>query len=539
MEHTLILFIITIAIATILNVFLKKVDIPTVIGYILSGLAISTMFHFAEDSKEMLSHLAEFGIVFLMFTIGLEFSISHLKSMKKEVFLFGGLEVILSGLLFTALSSWLLALEITSAIVVGFALSLSSTAIVLKILNENKDIHTGYGRVTLGILLFQDLAVIPILLMISFFTSDTASVSTMLLQTLGSMMVVFFIIFIGGKYFIEHFFDWITSTDSEEIFLVAVILSIVSASVLAEYFGFSYSLGAFLIGMTLAETKYRYRIEADLVPFRDILLGVFFVTIGMQIDLHSFVSYGGTILMLLVGIMLLKGMIIFAALYRFVAHRTALKSALALFQVGEFALAIFSLAYSEHLIDERLNQIMIIVIVLSMILTPFVLKNIKRIANIFIKEPHLLRERALRGTNYHNHVIICGYGPVGRKLARKFREKQMLYVILENNVKVVDEAIAHGEEAIFLANAAQKMVLEHFNVNDSTAIIVTVENAIQMQLICENIVTFDKNVHSIVKVANGIEKEIIEEIGVNHVLNGKELLAERLATEALACRVIE
>ena len=111
--------------------------------------------------------------------------------------------------------------------------------------------------------------------------------------------------------------------------------------------------------------------------------------------------------------------------------------------------------------------------------------------------------------------------------------------ILENNVKVVDEAIAHGEEAIFLANAAQKMVLEHFNVNDSTAIIVTVENAIQMQLICENIVTFDKNVHSIVKVANGIEKEIIEEIGVNHVLNGKELLAERLATEALACRVIE
>lgn len=174
-----------------------------------------------------------------------------------------------------------------------------------------------------------------------------------------------------------------------------------------------------------------------------------------------------------------------------------------------------------------------------MILTPFVLKNIKRIANIFIKEPHLLRERALRGTNYHNHVIICGYGPVGRKLARKFREKQMLYVILENNVKVVDEAISHGEEAIFLANAAQKMVLEHFNVNDSTAIIVTVENTIQMQLICENIVTFDKSVHSIVKVANGIEKEIIEEIGVNHVLNGKELLAERLATEALACRIIE
>jgi CPA2 family monovalent cation:H+ antiporter-2 len=445
----------------------------------------------------------------------------------------------LSGILFTVLSSWVLGLEIKSAIVVGFALSLSSTAIVLKILNENNDIHAGYGRITLGILLFQDLAVIPILLMISFFTSDTDSVTVLLLNTFGSALVVFFIIFIGGKYFIERFFDWITTTDSEEIFLVAVILGVVSASVLAEYFGFSYSLGAFLAGMTLAETKYRYRIEADLVPFRDILLGVFFVTIGMQINLSSFVEYGHIILALLGGILLLKGLVIFGALQFFVPKRTALKSAFALFQVGEFALAVFALANSHQLIDDRLNQIMIISIVLSMILTPFVLKNIKFIANIFFKEPELLRERALVGASYEDHVIICGYGPVGKKLAKKFREKQMLYVILEHNVKVVDAAIANGEEAIFLANAAQKMVLNHFNINKSTAIIVTIENAIQMQLICENIVTFDKNVHSIVKVLDPVQKEIIENLGINHVLNGKELVAEKLADEALACRLIK
>ena len=537
MEHALIIFLITIAIATVLNVFLKKLDIPTVIGYILSGFAISSMFHFAESSTEMLAHLAEFGIVFLMFTIGLEFSINHLKSMKKEVFVYGGLEVILSGLLFTVLSSWILGLEMKSAIIVGFALALSSTAIVLKILNENNDIHAEYGRVSLGILLFQDLAVIPILLMISFFTSTTDSVTALLWNTFLSAIIVFFIIFIGGKYFIERFFDWITSTDSEEIFLVAVILGVVSASVLAEYFGFSYSLGAFLAGMTLAETKYRYRIEADLVPFRDILLGVFFVTIGMQINVHSFVEYGQIIMLFLVGILLLKGLIIFAALQFFIPKRTALKSALALFQVGEFALAIFALANTHQLIDNRLNQIMIITIVLSMILTPFVLKNIKSIANLLFKEPEQLRERALVGATYKNHLIICGYGPVGQKLAKKFREKQMLYVILEHNVKVVDEAIAGGEEAIFLANAAQKMVLEHFNVNDSIAIIVTIENAIQMQLICENIVTFDKHVHSIVKVVNTMEKEIIENLGINHVLNGKELVADSLAEEALACKL--
>jgi len=510
MEHTLIIFIVTIAIATVLNVFLKKLDIPTVIGYILSGLAISTMFHFADESKDMLAHLAEFGIVFLMFTIGLEFSVKHLKSMKKEVFVYGGLEVLLSGLLFTALSSSILGLEIKPAIVVGFALSLSSTAIVLKILNENKDINAGYGRITLGILLFQDLAVIPILLMISFFTSETESVSVLLLETFASAIVVFFIIFIGGKYFIERFFDWITSTDSEEIFLVAVILGVVSASVLAEYFGFSYSLGAFLAGMTLAETKYRYRIEADLVPFRDILLGVFFVTIGMQINLHSFVEYGGSILALLLGILALKGLLIFGLLQFFVPKRTALKSALALFQVGEFALAVFALANAQGLVDDRLNQIMIITIVLSMILTPFIFKNIKSIADLMFKEPEVLRERALVGATYTNHVIICGYGPVGKRLAQKFKDKNLLYFILEHNVKVVDKAIEEGEEAIFLANAAQKMVLEHFNLNEAIAIIVTIENAVQMQLICENIVTFGKDVHSIVKVVNSAEKDIIE-----------------------------
>jgi len=537
MEHTLIIFIITIAIATVLNVFLKKLDIPTVIGYILSGLAISTMFHFADESKDMLAHLAEFGIVFLMFTIGLEFSVKHLKSMKKEVFVYGGLEVLLSGLLFTALSSFILGLEIKSAIVVGFALSLSSTAIVLKILNENKDINAGYGRITLGILLFQDLAVIPILLMISFFTSETESVTVLLLETFASAIVVFLIIFIGGKYFIERFFDWITSSDSEEIFLAAVILGVVSASVFAEYFGFSYSLGAFLAGMTLAETKYRYRIEADLVPFRDILLGVFFVTIGMQINLHSFVEYGGSILALLLGILALKGLLIFGLLQFFIPKRTALKSALALFQVGEFALAVFALANVQGLVDDRLNQIMIITIVLSMILTPFILKNIKSIADLMFKEPEVLRERALVGATYTNHVIICGYGPVGKRLAQKFKDKNLLYLILEHNVKVVDKAIEEGEEAIFLANAAQKMVLEHFNLNEAIAIIVTIENAVQMQLICENIVTFGKDVHSIVKVVNSAERDIIEGLGINHVLNGKELLADRLAEEALACRL--
>ena len=537
MENALLILIITITISTILNVILKRFDIPTVIGYVLAGFAISSIFHFAEDSKEMLSHLAEFGIVFLMFTIGLEFSVNHLKSMKKEVFVYGGMEVIFSGILFTGLASWLFGLEIKNALIIGFALALSSTAIVLKVLNENNEIHSGYGRTTLGILLFQDLAVIPILLMVSFFASESSSVSVLLLETLASAIVVFLILFVVGRYFIERFFDWIMASGSEEIFLVAVLLGVMSASFLAEVFGFSYSLGAFLAGMMLAETKYRYRIEADLVPFRDILLGVFFVTIGMLIDWHSIINYGHVILGLLVGIMLLKGLLIFTILQFYVQKRTALKTSLALFQVGEFALAIFALARSHDLISDELNQIMIITIVLSMIITPFVLKNIKKFADVLSKEPEGLRDRALIGSTYQDHIIVCGYGPIGRKLVKTFKERNLLYVILEHDVKVVDDVISKGEEAIFFANAAQKMVLSHFNVNACSAIIVTIENETQRQLICENIASFNPEINSVVKVNNSAEEEVISGLGIKHIINGRDTISDMLAEEALACHL--
>ncbi|MEA2047321.1 MAG: cation:proton antiporter [Campylobacterota bacterium] len=537
MENALLILIITIAIATILNVILKKFDIPTIIGYVLAGFAISSIFHFADESKEMLTHLAEFGIVFLMFTIGLEFSVNHLKKMKKEVFVYGGLQVLLSGLLFTTLSLYLFDLETKSAIVVGAALALSSTAIVLKILNENNQIHSAYGRTTLGILLFQDLAVIPILLMVSFFTSETESVSILLLETLVSAIIVFSILFILGKYLLEHFFDWIMSAGSEEIFLVAVLFTVMGASFLAHVFGFTYSLGAFIGGMMIAETKYRYRIESDLIPFRDILLGVFFVTVGMLIDWHSLAYYGHIILGLLVGIILLKGLLIFGILRFFVPKRTALKTALALFQVGEFSLAVFALAYANQLISNELNQIMIITIVLSMIITPFVLKNIKRLADKMTKEPTVLRDRALLGDSYRDHIIICGYGPVGQKLVKKFRERNLLYIVLEHDVKVVDKEIAKGEEAIYFANAAQKMVLSHFNVNDATAIIVTIENEIQRQLICENIASFNSNINSIVRVNNNAEEEFIASLGIKHIINSRDTIADMLAQEALSCHL--
>lgn len=535
MEHLLLILIVTILIATIANIYLKQLNIPTIIGYIFAGLVINYAFDLINIDKETLSHIAEFGIVFLMFTIGLEFSIKHLNSMKKEVFVFGALQVIITGLVFTSLANFIFGLDIKTAIILGFGLSLSSTAIVLKMLNERREIHSGYGRVTLGILLFQDLSVIPILLMISIFTSDTESISLLLLKTLVSAIIVFFILFVGGRIILNKLFHWVTSTNSEEIFLVTVLFVVMSASYIAEIFGFSYSLGAFLAGMTIAETNFKYRVEADLIPFRDILLGVFFVTIGMQIDLHAILSYGHIILGLLFGAMLVKAVILYFILNRMVLKRTALKSSLALFQVGEFSLAVFALAHNNALISDQLNQILIITVVLSMIMTPFVIKNIKRIADRFSPEPPTAYDQIV-SSGYKNHIIICGYGPLGQKIAAHFKYLGLSYLVLEHDYNLVKLGKANNDP-ILLANAMQVQTLESVGIKDAFAVIVAIDNPSKLRLTCESISSFGDDIKIIVKVENKSHQQIIEGLNVSHVVNQSEEMAKILTKEVLNCDI--
>jgi len=378
MDSLLAIILTTVVIATLLNVLLKRFEIPTVIGYIIAGAIISQLFGLThEKHNEALHQLAEFGIVFLMFTIGLEFSVRHLKAMRREVFLFGGLQMVITGNLFGAFAHEVLGIELKSAIIIGFSLALSSTAIVLKMLTERNDIHSGYGRVVLGILLLQDIAVIPILLMLSIFTQPERSVADMMLWTTIDALLLLLFIFVLGRWLLEPFLKWTLSADSEEIFLVAALMIVVGVSYIAHLLGFSYSLGAFLAGMTLSETRFKYRIEADLMTFRDIFLGIFFVTIGMQIEPRILLEHWLLIPILLVGVMLAKALVIFTLLSTFLQRRTALKSALALMQVGEFALAVFAIASQNRLIDPEIDQLLIITVVLSMILTPFIVNNLE------------------------------------------------------------------------------------------------------------------------------------------------------------------
>lgn len=529
MDNLLVVILVTTAIATFLNLFLKRFHVPTIIGYIITGVLITYLF--SLHSNDDLNKIAEFGIVFLMFTIGLEFSMKHLMSMKKEVFFNGVMQVLITGGIFALISEYFFDIEKKSAIIIGFAFALSSTAIVLKILNESGDIHTLYGRKVLGILLFQDIAVIPLLLMINIFTTEGSSLLSLLGETFLSAFIVIGLLFVIGKYLLNPFFSRVVSSQSEEIFVASILLIVVGASYLAHVFGFTYSLGAFIAGMMIAETKYKHQVEADLVPFRDLLLGLFFITIGMQIDMLIIQDYFVEIILLLIAVMAVKTLVIYVLLSTYVNKRISLKSALSISQVGEFSLAVFALASSSSLIAPVTNQILIVMVALSMVLTPFILKNIKFIADLLIKE-EATDEYIISSTGLRDHIIVCGYGKLGQEIVYRLKKMDVKYLVIEHDINLVKLG-KERNEPVFFGNAAMKSILVKSGVQDCKAVIIAITNEKKLILICEILSSFKKAINTVVKVADYEEKRLLKNLHVNHIVNEGREVAKSLIKEAL------
>jgi len=528
-----------IGIATFLNIFLKKLKIPTIIGFIATGTILTYGFglHNAKDSYD-LKIIAEFGVVFLMFTIGLEFSVKHLMRMKKEVFLHGGLQLILTATIIALIAIYIFGLESKSAVIIGAALALSSTAIVLKLLNENGDINQEYGRRSLGILLFQDIAVIPILLMITLFSVKDIPVHSLLLQTLVAAIALLVGLWFTGKYLLQPFLYEVTRISSHEIFIGSILFLVLAASSIAHMIGFSYSLGAFMAGMLIAETRYKHQIEADLIPFRDLLLGVFFVTVGMQIEFAVIADYVLMISLLLVALIVLKVSVIFLLLQFETSKRVALKSALSLFQLGEFGLVVFELASSKNLIEPATSQVLIVVIILSMILTPFLLRHLSMITDLIMpSHDGDVLELSHISKQYSNHVIVIGYGRLGRHIVRLLERDGFKYVIVEQNIKTVEDARKQGKPIIF-GNAAQKHILEALNIYEASSVVVSLGNNEKLYLVCEAIKELSQNVKTVVKVNSFQEMQLLMDLGLKHIIVETEQTALGMYKEALKVDIL-
>ncbi|EAI5344321.1 potassium transporter [Campylobacter jejuni] len=538
MDNFLEIFLITVAIAIVLNVIFKKFEIPTIIGYIAAGEIISEIYHLS--GKGEITHIAEFGIVFLMFTIGLEFSFKHLMAMKQEVFLNGSLQMLTCGFVFMLLAIGILGLGDKSATIVGFALALSSTAVVLKILNDNGDINEQYGRKALGILLFQDIAVIPLLLLVDIFSSNNQNIEKLLFTTLISALILITLLFFIGKYLVDRIFRLIIHTSSQEIFISTVLFMVIGASFLANYFGFSYSLGAFIAGALIAETKYKHKIEADLIiPFRDLLLGLFFITVGMQIQLDVVAQNWFLIIVLTLLVMALKFGIVFGFLFLYTKKRVALKTAFAIAQIGEFALAIFSLLQAKNMLDIKTSQILIVVSILTMIITPFILNNIRKITNVV--EDIALNTNAVQNIDSNiklkNHLVVFGYGRLGQEVVQKIKNTGVPYLVLESDLNLVELGVSRGENVVF-ANAAQEETLKIANIEECAVAIITVTNEAKLEILCQVLANYPKPIDTIIHVNGTLKKMLFSSIDENiRIIRSEKVIARNLVQEALECRI--
>lgn len=514
----LTIIVTTLLLSLLINIFVRKFYLPTIIGYILTGTIIAYLFelHDAIRNHE-LKEIAEFGVVFLMFTIGLEFSWAHLKRMKHEVFITGTLQIFLTSSVSFLVAYYGAGLDQKSAFIISIVIALSSTAIVLKLLNESGEINRRHGQRAMGILIMQDIAVIPILLIIGFMSGSADDISSALHNMLVSAVALLAFLWIFGKYILEPFLTQIFKTNSDELFVGSVLFLAIGASYVAHFFGFSYSLGAFIAGMLIAETKYKHQAEADLIPFRDLLLGIFFITVGMQIDFFILISWLHVIVLLVIGVMILKFIIIFGLIRVNESKRISLKTAFSLVQIGEFSLAILELARSNELIAQPYGQIMIATIVLSMMITPVILKHLTSLTDMLLKQEDDQIEHIIDSDALKNHTIILGFGEFGRNVAAALKEKGEFYLAIENNINTFHAIQKMGEPAIF-GNTLKKEVLKKANIQMAKYVIVAIDNPAKLYHVCQTIQQFVESSKIIVKVHTQHEKNIIAELGISNII---------------------
>ncbi len=471
-----------------------------------------------------------------MFTIGLEISLSKMGSMKKEIFGNGFMQVAFTAIVVYAICVYIFGLDFHSAAIISLGFSLSSTAVVLSYLKSSKEIYSPYGQKSTGILIFQDIAVIPILIFIGFLTSGASEgVFEVLKNTLLSAVFVVGLLFVVGKKLMTWLLHFSASSELEELFMGSVLLIVICASLLAHYMGFSYSLGAFVAGMIIAETRYHHKVESDILPFKDILLGTFFVTVGMKVDMLLFLSNLHIIIGLFVFIFIIKTIIIYGVLRVTSQHVDSLKSALALSQVGEFSFVIFAVASMGGIIAEELVSLLVLVVIFSMVVTPFFIAKIGRIVEFFGSKEQIADDlSSLEGIK--DHVIVCGYSVVGKFVVQHLDMVGAKYIVVDNSPKHVQEAKADGLEA-YLGDASKSSILNALRAENAASVIVTLDNLEKKRLICEGVLKYNKHINLVVKVVSLEEKQKLSDLDITFVVDGKLEVARVLVERMLSCQL--
>ena len=512
---------------------LRNAKLPPMIAYFLVGLILGPSGLAVLTDSESNRHLVEFGIVFLMFTIGLEFSLPTLNSMRKILFGVGLTQVGITLLISTMLAMFV-GLSFIDGFVVGAAVTMSSTAIVSKILMERLDLNTRHGKLSIGILLFQDLAVIPVLILISTLANPNFDLFQSFSIVLIKATILFVIVFWVGKPVLNWWFGIIARQKSSELFVLNVLMVTLVFAYVTDYFGLSFALGAFVAGMLISETHYRFQVESDIAPFRDILLGLFFITIGMMLDLNLLFSNILLILAFLIILILFKSLLI-TFLIKIFGYETGvgIRTGVILAHAGEFSFVILALAQQEKILNDFVSQVVLAVALLSMLVAPFIIQFNGRIARKLSKtylknSQDNIKNIEELGHKFNDHVILCGFGRSGQYLSRFLSEENIPFIAVDIDMTRVNDAATAGENVVY-GDASRLEVLKAAGIDSAKGLIVTYADDRASEKVLTVVRSYNKEIPVIVRTMDESGLEKIRAAGANEVvpevLEGSLMLA--------------
>ncbi len=500
-------------------VIFRRFNLPPVLGYLLVGSVIGPHALNLMADVHRAEYLAEFGVVFLMFSIGLEFSLPKLYAMKRIVFGLGLLQVVLTLLLVMVLVM-VLGIGWQLGIALGGIIAMSSTAVLTKLLTERQQLDSAHGREIMGVLLFQDLAVVPLLVLIPALTEPPEKLAVLLGIAILKAVVALSVILVFGQKLMRKWFHFVARARSSEVFVLNVLLITLSLATLTEMAGLSLALGAFVAGMLISETEFRLQVEEDIKPFRDVLMGLFFVTIGVKLNLQILLGLWWQVLLVLATLLVVKGAIVGLLSWRLGSTPgNSIRTALWLCAGGEFGFVLLGVV--SHM-PKEVEQVVLTALVLSMLLAPFIVQYSEKVVMRFVASEWLVRSMQLtqiaaQSMNTEKHAILCGFGRNGQYLARFLSQEGVNYIALDLDPDRVREASAGGEGVVF-GDAGRKESLVAAGLMRASVVIVTISDTQLAEKILHHVQELRPDVPVVVRTADERDMERLSKAGAAEVV---------------------
>jgi monovalent cation:H+ antiporter-2, CPA2 family len=525
---------IMLGLSVVVLVVFRRFKLPTIIGFIITGVLVGPSAFSLVKADHDIEIMAELGIILLLFIIGLEFSLKTLSNIKKAVLLGGTLQVGLT-ILIPGLAFFLLGFPISQAVFIGFLLALSSTAIVLKMLSDRGEINAPHGKIALAILIFQDIIVVPMMLFTPLIAGAADNIWTSLTILLLKAVGVIFVVIVSAKYLVPRLLYIVAKTRNQELFLLTVITICIATAIMTSYVGLSLALGAFLAGLIISESEYSHQAISHVLPFREIFTSIFFISIGMLLDVNFLLSHIIPVLGFTVLILLIKFIIAsWAGLTLNYTPRIALTAGIMIFQVGEFSFILSRVGIEYGLMSDIVNQYFLSISIISMALTPFIIPKadliISKILHLPISKPiHAFSKRMTVAESdeieeeLEDHMIIVGYGINGRNVARAARYANIPYIILELNADTVKKEKEKGENILY-GDAINQHILEHAHVQKARLIVVAISDADATRKIISSVRSLTQSVYLIIRT------RFISDIEEYILLGADEVIPEEFET---------